>query len=109
MGIKCRYLDYHKDAQGNIYGYTLVDENGKQVNLYTEALINYIKDGTLEVENLELNHRGSLVYRNTQNKQVVQVEQKVKHGLEINGKVTNIDTSNGRSNVFNLLHIINIF
>lgn len=77
--------------------------------MYTEALINYIKDGTLEVENLELNHRGSLVYRNTQNKQVVQVEQKVKHGLEINGKVTNIDTSNGRSNVFNLLHISNIF
>ena len=74
MAITCKCIQKHRDKQGKIYGYTLVDDSGKSVSIYSDALKGYIKDGTLVVTNLTLTDDNRLVDKTS--KQVKQAEEK---------------------------------
>lgn len=84
MSIQCRCTQKHRDKQGKIYGYTLVDKDGKTVNMYSDALKDCIKNGTLEVTNLTLTDDNRLINkRDTDNQIKEEIGKEDKDTLEL--------------------------
>ena len=59
--IKVRYIEKLRDKHNKIYGYTLQDEQGNQMNVQADALKNAIRAGQVDCINLNLTDDNRLV------------------------------------------------
>ena len=61
--IVCKCINKNRDSKGNIINYTLVDKNGKKVQLTGKQVKEAIKAGQFKITNLQIDSLGRLVDR----------------------------------------------
>ena len=61
--IICKCINKNRDSKGNIINYTLVDKNGKKVQLTGKQVKEAIKAGQFKITNLQIDSLGRLVDR----------------------------------------------
>lgn len=61
--IICKCINKNRDSKGNIINYTLVDKNGKKVQLTGKQVKEAIKAGQFKIVNLQIDSLGRLVDR----------------------------------------------
>lgn len=61
--IICKCINKNRDSKGNIVNYTLVDKNGKKVQLTGKQVKEAIKAGQFKITNLQIDSLGRLVDR----------------------------------------------
>lgn len=59
--IVCKCVNKNRDSKGNIINYTLVDKNGKKVQLTGKQVKEAIKAGQFKIVNLQIDSLGRLV------------------------------------------------
>lgn len=68
--VKCIYIDKFRDNNGNIEGYKLQDENGRQIDIESKQLKQLIFTNQIAVENLQLTADGRLIDTRDKNKEI---------------------------------------